>query len=376
MPSSILLMDSYKKLREEIKKQLTLLLVGKLGNFVFEDALTDASILIGKRPKSNELPLLVWSKNEKGVINNVFRDLRKVNYNHIPYVTENKKYNIYKPDVYPEKENWKVISYQEQKLKKHLHKYISLGQLKRIQEIFNVKQGIRTGNNKVFKIDLKTYNTLPDNEKVLFRPVIDNDTIKKGFLIIINYAWFPYNKDGLIIQNENELKEKAPVFYKHLFAYKDILEKRKGVNLWWELTRPRNWQYTKYSKLISTEFGHSGSFAFDKKGEYVVERGNAWIPKKEFKNVDYYYFYLAIFNSTFFEKLLSIYSKQLAGGKWYDLGKKYTAEIPIPEITAELEQSFVYEKLVDFGKQISNNDFFYFNLIDDYLKEYIYKVEA
>ncbi|PID55866.1 MAG: SAM-dependent methyltransferase, partial [Ignavibacteriae bacterium] len=73
MPSSVLLMDSYTKLREEIKEQLTLLLVGKLGNFVFEDALIDASILIGKKPKSDECPLLVWSKNEKGVINSVFR---------------------------------------------------------------------------------------------------------------------------------------------------------------------------------------------------------------------------------------------------------------------------------------------------------------
>ena len=372
MPSSILLMDSYRKLREEIKEQLTLLLVGKLGNFVFEDALTDASILIGKRPKSSELPLLVWSKNEKGIINNVFRDLRKVNYNHIPYVTENKKYNIYKPDIYPDKENWKVISYQEQKLKKHLQKFVVLGQLKTVQDIFNVKQGIRTGNNKVFKIDLKTYNTLPDNEKVFFRPVVDNDTIKKGLLNVINYVWFPYDKNGLIIKNEIELRKKTPVFYKYLLEYKDILEKRKGANLWWELTRPRNWQYTKYPKLVSTEFGHSGSFAFDKEGSYVVERGNAWIPKKEFKTDNYYYFYLALFNSSFFEELLSVFSKEILKG--YDLGKKYTADIPIPEITTELEQSFVYEKLVDFGKQISNGEFIYFNLIDDYLKEYIYKV--
>ncbi len=379
MPSSILLMDSYKKLREEIKEQLTLLLVGKLGNFVFEDALTDASILIGKRPKSSELPLLVWSKNEKGVINNVFRDLRKVNYNHIPYVTENKKYNIYKPDIYPEKENWKVISYQEQKLKKHLQKLILLRKLKTVQELFNVKQGIRTGNNRVFKISKEFYDGLPENEKKFFRPAIDNDAIRNGFLNIINYSWFPYsNNKEILLTSEEQLKKYVSSYYSRILKpNKEHLQNRKKkVPYWWSLSdyAPRILPLDK--RLVSTEFGHSGSFAFDKKGEYVVERGNAWIQKKEFKNEDYYYFYLAIFNSTFFEKLLSIYSKQLAGGKWYDLGKKYTAEIPIPEITAELEQSFVYEKLVDFGKQISNNEFFYFNVIDDYLKEYIYKVEA
>ncbi|MDN5346340.1 MAG: adenine-specific DNA-methyltransferase [Petrotoga sp.] len=375
MPSSILLMDSYRKLREEIKEQLTLLLVGKLGNFVFEDALTDASILIGKKPKSNELPLLVWSKNEKDVINNVFRELRKVNYNHIPYVTENKKYNIYRPDIYPDKENWKVISYQEQKLKKHLHKFVSLGQLKTVQEIFNVKQGIRTGNNKIFKISKTIFNRLPENESVFFRPTVDNESINKGVLNILNYIWYPYNDNGLEIRTEQELQEKTPYFYKNYLLpnkQKLISRARKDENSWWFLSEHRAWLRSKYPKLVSTEFGHTGSFAFDTKGIFVVERGNAWIPKKAFKKDDYCYFYLALFNSSFFDELLSVFSKEILKG--YDLGKKYTADIPIPEITSELEQSFVYEKLVDFGKQISLGEFFYFNLIDDYLKEYIYKV--
>ena len=379
MPSSILLMDSYKKLREIIEEQLTLLLVGKLGNFVLEDALTDASILIGKKPKSSELPLLVWSKNEKGIINNVFRDLRKVNYNHIPYVTENKKHNIYKPDIYPEKENWKVISYQEQKLKKHLQKYVVLGHLKTVQDIFNVKQGIRTGNNKVFKISKDFYNGLPDNEKAFFKPEIDNYAIKKGVLSIVNYVWFPYSDEKqILINDEEELKQKVPTYFTQSLSpnKQQLISRKKKIQYWWSLSdyAPRLLPIT--SKLISSEFGRSGSFAFDKEGVFVVERGNAWIPKKEFKREDYYYFYLALFNSSFFEELLSIYSKQLAGGKWYDLGKKYTADIPIPEITSELEQSFVYEKIVEFGKQISLEEFFYFNVIDDYLKEYIYKVEA
>lgn len=377
MPSSILLMDSYRKLREAIKEQLTLLLVCKLGNFVFEDALTDASILIGKKPKSSEIPLIVWSKNEKGIINKVFRDLRKVNYGHIPYVTEKKKYSIYIPDTYPEKENWKVISYQEQKLKKYLQKFVLIGQLKTVRDLFNVKQGIRAGNNKVFKINKDYYNKLPDNEKVFFRPVIDNDAIQKGFLKIVNCVWFPYSSDKkILINDEKELAQKVPTYFTQILNpnKQQLISRKKKVPYWWSLSdyAPRLLPTTK--KLVSTEFGHSGSFAFDNKGKFVVERGNAWIPKKEFKNDEHYYFYLSIFNSSFFEELLSIYSKQLAGGKWYDLGKKYTAEIPIPEITTEIENSFVYEKLVEFGKQISNGEIFYFEMIDNFIKEHIYRV--
>jgi len=375
IPSSILLMDSYKQLRDNIKKQLSLLLVGKLGSYVFKEALTDVSILIGKKPKTNNLPLLLWSRNEKGIITDAFRDLRKVNYGNISFIKESKPYNIYIPDTYPDKDNWKVISYKEQQLKKRLELLYKIGQLKKIKDVFSVKQGIRTGNNRIFKITKEFYEQLSENERKYFRPAVDNDAIKKGLLKVVNYIWYPYNAIGLEIQTEQELQEKTPYYYQNiLFPNKQklISRARKDKNSWWFLSEHRAWLRKKYPKLVSTEFGHSGSFAFDIKGEFVVQNGNAWIPKKEFRNKDYHYFYLSIFNSHFFDKLLSIYSKELLKG--YDLGRKYTANIPIPEITEELENSFVFEKLVQFGKQISSGELFYFEIIDDYLKEHIYKV--
>ena len=377
MPSSILLLDSYKQLRDNIKEQLSLLLIGKLGNYVFEEALTDVSIFIGKKPKTNNSPLLIWSKNEKGIVADAFRDLRKVNYGNISYVKENKPYNIYIPQTYPDGENWKVISYKEEGLKKRLEKFVILEELKTVKDVFSVKQGVRTGNNGIFKITKKFYAQLPENERKYFRPAVDNDSIKKGFLKVVNYIWYPYNTIALEIQTEQELQEKTPYYYQNiLFPNKQklISRARKDENSWWLLSEHRAWLRKKYPKIVSTEFGHSGSFAFDIEGEFVVQNGNAWIPKKEFRNKDYYYFYLSVFNSFFFEELLSIYSKQLAGGKWYDLGRKYTANIPIPEITEELENSFVFEKLVQFGKQMSSGELFYFEIIDDYLKKHIYKV--
>lgn len=379
IPTSILLMDSYKKLRNEIKENLTLLLVGKLGNFVFDYALTDVSILIGNKRKSNNIPLLLWTKNEKGIINEAFRDLRKVNYNFIPYVTRKKTYSIYQPNKYPmNEENWKVISYQEQKLRKHLNILIAKYQLKTVKDIFNVKQGVRTGNNIVFKISGEFYSDLPEQEKKYFRPAIDNDSIKNSFLEIINFIWYPYsNQKEILITNEEELQKKVPEYYrKVLFPNKDKLANRKKqIPYWWSLSdyAPRLLPIS--VKLVSTEFGKTGSFAFDEKGEFVIERGNGWIPKNEFKNNDYNYFYLSIFSSPFFNILLSIYSKQLAGGKWYDLGKKYTKYIPIPQINDELETSFVFGKLVHFGKLISKGELFNFEIIDDHLKKHIYKID-
>jgi type I restriction-modification system DNA methylase subunit len=378
IPSSILLMDSYKNLRNDIKENISLLLIGKLGNFVFEHALTDVSILIGKRPTSNTPPLLLWSKNEKGIITDAFRDLRKINYNQLPYIKNNQKHSIYIPDNYPVNDNWKVNSYKEQELKKKLQKLSVLGKLKTVQEIFNVRQGIRTGNNQVFIIKEELYHQIPENEKIYFRPSADNESIKKGNITIKNYIWYPYDSNGITLLTEDDLENNVPFTYtNYLLPNKDklISRSRKDINTWWHLSEHRSWLTGIYPKLISTEFGKSGSFAFDEKGDFAVERGNGWLPKKEFDEIDDYYFYLSVFNSPFFEDLLSIYSKQLAGGKWYDLGKLHTKDIPIPVISEDLRNSFVFEKLVYFGKQICKGEYFHFEIIDDYLKNHIYQTE-
>jgi len=373
MPSSILLMDSYKKLRNHIKDTITLLLVGKLGNFVFENALTDVSMLIGKKPKSNQNPLILWTKNEKGALNDVFRDLRKVSYYNYPFVKDNPTHSIYIPDNYPIAENWKVISYAEQKLIKDLNMFVATGILTIVGKIFDVKQGVRTGSKK-FIISNEVLNELPKSEHKFFRKTFS--TIEKGKINESGYIWYPYNETNLIIKTEDELMKKVPFFYQnYLYSEKEKLIKlaRKNENNWWTLSEHRAWFRIKTSKIISKEFGSSGAFGFDQKGDLVFERGSGWLPKKEMF-IDDYYFYLSIFNSSFFEELLSIFSKQLAGGKWYDLGKKYTEQIPIPFLTDELRNSAVYEKLVNFGKLISNGEIMFLQTIGDIVKSELYQI--
>ena len=128
----------------------------------------------------------------------------------------------------------------------------------------------------------------------------------------------------MIFKNEDDLSF-LDFFTTRLLPNKDNLEKRSGITHWWSLTRPRNWQFTKEPRLFSSRFGNSNSFGFDKKGNYIIEKGNAFIPKKEFYPADFY-FYLACFSSKIFDLLLSIYSKPIMSG--FDLGenpnKKYT----------------------------------------------------
>lgn len=373
IPSSILTLDSYSKLRTDTNDLVDIKLLGKLGNFIFEDALTDVSFIIGKKPKTNHIPTIIWTRNEKGVAQEALRDLRKSIYNN--QVTLDKpNFSIYQPISFPIlKENWQPISLQNHNFLKKIERFINEKKLFRIEYIFSVRQGIRQGAKDIFKLLDADFVNLPEQEKEYFRPVVDNDAIKNGQLFLNKQIWYPYNESGLLLENEESVIENSTSFYNsNLNPNRLILEKRSGINQWWTLTRPRNWQYKKFPKLISTEFGKSGSFGFDSKGNFVVERGNAWIPKKEFK-IDDYYFYLAIFNSTFFDNLLSIYSKQLAGGKWYDLGKKYTKNIPIPNVHMdEVKNSDGYQRLVEIGMELSEGNTYTKSIADNILEKYFY----
>ena len=374
VPSSLFALDAYKKLRDQAYDLITINLLGKLGNFVFEDALTDVSFIVGHKPKKDIVPFVLWTRNEKGIAQNALRDLRKRNYSDLPYVDE-KDHSIYRPPSFPiAKENWKPISFHENELFKTIERFVYEGQLVRIHDFFDVKQGVRTGKNDVFKIPKKEYDNLPKKEKQYFRPVVDNESVKNVKISKRSYVWYPYYEDGLIIKTEQQLNKLVPEFYStRLSPNKTDLKGRAGITKWWSLTRPRNWQFAKTRKLVSTEFGNSDSFAFDKEGDFVVERGNAWLPKKEFKHIDDYYFYLALFSSPFFDKLLSIYSKQLAGGNWYDLGNKFTKDIPIPNANLiEVRNSSAYPQLIEIGRELSEGSFHLRTILDDILLKHFY----
>jgi type I restriction-modification system DNA methylase subunit len=370
LPYSILTSDIYVKIRQEIKEILSLCLIAKLGNYVFESALTDVSFLIGKKSLSIVPPKLIWTKNEKGTAQEVLLDLRKMELNNQPAVEKN-SYNIYSTSQFPlNTDKWKIISLRSNIFKQNIERFVMDGQLSPIGEIFTINQGALSGVKNIFKISNDTYITLPKKEQKIFRPVITGKSIKNGQLKTSEFIWFPYDKNGIILKKETEL-ESISFAIQTLIPNKKILAQRTGIKEWWGLTRPRNWQFEKEMRLYSTRFGNSDSFAIDIKGNCIIEEGNAFIPNKKIDSDDDYYFYLSVFSSSIFDFLLSIYSKQLAGGNWYDLGARYTKNIPIPNVhLSEIRESDAYCRLVELGKELGNGNLYVKPVIGDVLKNY------
>lgn len=358
LPSSIYTLDIYSKLREYIASKMDLKLVGKMGNYVFDDALTDVSIFMGIKNVQTINPTLIWTKNEKGVAQEVLRELRKLQKNNEVAKSEN-SYSIYSPSRFPLlDQSWRIISLKENKFIAELDLYYRANKLVKLQEIFKVNQGALLGVKNIFEISSEQYQNLQTQDQKIFRPLIDNSSLNNGHFSQKKFVWYPYDKNGLLIDTEEDLQEYV-FAQESLFPKKQKLQNRVGLEeKWWGLTRPRNWQFESNIKLYSSRFGNSQSFGFYPNGNGVVVEGNAFLPKKSMSD-DNLYFYLALFSSEYFDLLLSIFSKELAGGKWYDLGNNYIKNIPLPDVHNEIVRtSDPYHKLVNIGKELSSGNKF------------------
>ena len=112
-------------------------------------------------------------------------------------------YSIYTPERFPILENnWRIISLNENKFITDLNVYIGARKLIKLQEIFTVYQGALLGTKDVFTISEDEYLGYSDEERIYFRPLLNNSAINKGCINITEYVWYPYNQNGLMIQNE------------------------------------------------------------------------------------------------------------------------------------------------------------------------------
>lgn len=349
MPSAFLQLDMISDIRQEINRRVPPVLIGQLGSYVFDSAFVDVSMIVAKKNTYVDRTQYLWTRNSNKVSEEALRALRCANAN-ARETQSSDDYNIYMGDINHarRRDSWIPLSCESVELAQNLEIRLCQGRLITAENLFDIKQGARTGANKVFVLNQEEYKSLPKKEREYFKPSIDNDAIQSGKLNETNYIFFPYPYENGFV-DENDLVRKMPIYYeKWLLPNKGKLQGRSkiDVNKWWLLTWPRKWQYESRPKLVSTEFGKAGSFSIDTTGEFVVERGLCWLPKEDM-SLSKLCFYMAILNSEFFNELLMLYSKQLAGGV-FNLETKHVNDIPLPIYNYVPEN--IREAITQYGK--------------------------
>lgn len=233
--------------------------------------------------------------------------------------------------------------------------------LRPVSDLFDVHQGIHTGNNRAFLVKRKAFDDLSPCEKSYFRPAVMNESLRGAHLSEGTWVFYPYDQQGLSLLTEDALREALPSYYGRILSHsREALSARPTLSQgrgrdWWELSRPRlDWSLRPVPKIVSKFFGGPGAFAVDLDSDFVVVQGYAWILKAEpdggeisapFDLERVLNAYCALFNSSYFSTLLEVFCPVVAGGQ-YDLSRRYVLSIPIPDlvemIATDTEQEAIY----------------------------------
>lgn len=324
-----------------------ILLIDFNGYKIFESVTVDNNILIAKKSEFEE--------NIKTVA--VSKDFSLENMS--DYFRQNTNHSIFKV-----KNIWVILTKFEEEIKTKIE---NLG--KPVKDLnLKIYRGILTGYNSAFIIDEQTKNQLiagsPKNAEII-RPILEGKDIDKyvidakKWLIAIPFGWTDENKNDS--NPEEFFQNKYPIIYQHFIEKAKIETKGKGLfnrddqgNYWWELRACTYWNEFNEEKIVYSEIVHKPQFALDTEGLYFVN-DTCFIMTG--KNLHYI---IALLNSQvvawFFKKF---YAGGGLGENGYRYKKVFLENLPIPQITSEIEDIFLskvskIQQLKYEGKETSN----------------------
>ncbi len=334
LPASFLDSDSSKPLRKMLINNGDVRTICKLDEYsLFQRGETRIALLVHRKKTNMHSFSQTKTLYCKKLADRALREAEMEK-----YVTK-PEWEIFRSDSGKWEEEWKLIPYQINKVLQRLK-----NNFPKLSHIFKIRQGIKTGNRKIFII--KDCSIFSSEVNILI-PFADN---KNCFMWQIHSdkrrLIYPY-QDGEII-DENHFKENYLKTYEHLIKSKDKLEKRSGMKdrPFYALTRERE-RYN-VQKIVSPPFGLPGDFAFDEKGIYLVIDGNYLIPEKSGWSDEKFFFYLSVLNSELFFKILMRSSRELKGGQ-YILGIQCLKGLPIPSF--EKTNIDLRNNIIDFGNK-------------------------
>jgi adenine-specific DNA-methyltransferase len=359
IPASLLTLRAADLWRKSLLDQAELRFLSSLGEYgLFAYATVQvAALIMRKQPPESErhefVTALVTANNAEAT-GDALRVLRKVG-DGSDLTGDEQSWSLFRvpAESLRQRSTWRLVSTRSETA---LRRAIDVGGAVRIGDLFDVRQGVRTGLNSVFLLNEEQIAELPKRERTWFRPAIINESIAGGAVKVSQSIFYPYRGAELAIDDEWDLAKKLPnYFQRFLLPNKERLQSRASIapnrEIWWTLSRQRgSWAADKRPRIVSKYFGGVGGFALDLDAEFVVVQGFAWLPKwVEVKSMDAEQAedaidssnelidssrlalaaYVALMNSRRFERLLEIFAPHVAGGQ-FDLSPRYVNAVPVP----------------------------------------------
>ena len=351
MPASLLSLQAAQKWRKSLMERAHLSMLSSLGEYgLFRHATVQvATLVLTTATQRNNDTVTLIANDERNATGDALRALRRDD------VGSHEGWSLF---ITPAEEfrsgsTWKPVPPHVKKL---LERFAGIGALAKIGDLFDIRQGIRTGANEVFLLSAEELSRLSPNERRFFRPAMTGDNLTNGKLRTAEWLFYPHGSSS--ISSEAELRKTLPRYYEnYLLPAKTQLTARSSIvrgatKNWWVLAEHRAWalQAEGLPRVVSKYFGSPGSFALDEIGKFSVVQGFAWFPRWASRpadgEVDHDDFgnaldeelelltlkaFTTIFNSKVFHGLARYFSSHVGGGQ-IDLSPRYVASVPVPAV--------------------------------------------
>lgn len=353
LPAGVLASEGLARWRADLLGQATPTLVAILGEHdLFRHALVNVgAMVLAKGDRRHEPLTLAWASSEPGAASGALRAIRR-----------SRQPTASPTDRSGPPSQWAVTTSSVDALSQRpswLPGAGALGPLldglrtaieTRVEHLFDVRQGIRTGLKDVFLQTKGFVSQLPADERRFFMPAITTGSFVNGRIETKEYVFFADRE----WRTEADVNDACPQFFQRvLHPARSALKGRKGVEVsrWWQLTRPRGWSADSRPRLVSKRFGLLPAFARDLDGGMAVVQANAWFPTKALIKEaaggiirDLLTMYWWLLNSRVVVALLREYCPNVAGGQ-LDLEHKYVRHVPLPNLARRLNEDPALQRL-------------------------------
>ncbi|RIK80190.1 MAG: hypothetical protein DCC68_11555 [Planctomycetota bacterium] len=330
MPSSFLDSRSAELIRRYFSRsgKFRIHLIGQL-HFGYFDATVQPAFLVISRSADSTTPIRVVIADDKSA-EQAIRLLRSTEWTTEIVGSGFELRNIEQLEL--ANENWSPQSAASAAfIREILHNTLTT-----VADFFVPKLGVRVGNKPVFILDEGEFRRFCTRrrEQRLFRPIADR--IENGIIQPSGYIFYPYDESGgLLLKTEQEVRTTLPVFFEERLrpAKRELSDRKSLYRNWWEVSRPvATWLAKRVPRIVSKEFGKAGDFAIDPLGVYAVVQGFGWCWKRGKPHTSRLLAYLAILNSSLFERILPAYCPQIRGGQ-FTLRRHFVERVPLPSLS-------------------------------------------